>query len=73
MEQSLRMLSVGQDVSRATQSFGDPKSLSFRLRQGGSAIEKASNAGDTGVRWTPEMIKMTNVGLELRRKGLIKF
>jgi hypothetical protein len=53
--------------------FCDPANLDYRLRPGSPCIGKASDGGDIGVRWTPEMLEMIKVALELRRRGLIQF
>ena len=34
---------------------------------------KASDGGDVGVRYTPEMIEVIKLALELRARGIIKF
>ncbi|MFH1921678.1 MAG: hypothetical protein ABIP48_17575 [Planctomycetota bacterium] len=36
-------------------------------------IHKASDGGDVGCRYTPEMIELCQKALELRAKGIIKF
>jgi len=53
--------------------FRDPGNLDYRLMPGSPCIGKASDGGDIGVRYTPEMIEMINVALELRRRGIINF
>jgi hypothetical protein len=35
--------------------------------------KKASDGGDIGCRFTPEMLEMLEKALELRKKGIIKF
>ncbi len=52
--------------------FPDPTKLEYRLRPGRPAIGKASDGGDIGGRWTPEMIEMINMALELCRRGIIQ-
>jgi len=47
---------------------GDPPLQSGQRRRG-----KASDGGDIGCRYTPEMLEMLRLALELRRKGVIKF
>ena len=34
---------------------------------------KASDGGDIGCRYTPEMLEVLEKALELRKKGIIKF
>ncbi len=47
--------------------------------QGGARIEhcnvfgKASDGGDIGVRYTPEMLEILKKALDLGKKGIIKF
>ena len=40
---------------------------------GRPCIGKASDRGDIGCRFTPEMIEMIQKALELRAQGIIKF
>ncbi|MEM4202046.1 MAG: hypothetical protein QW786_02430 [Candidatus Hadarchaeum sp.] len=44
-----------------------------RLCITGPCRGRASDGGHVGVRYTPEMIEMINVALELRRRGIINF
>lgn len=53
--------------------FRDPANLDYRLMPGSPCIGKASDGGDIGCRYTPEMIELCKVALELRRRGMIKF
>jgi hypothetical protein len=36
-------------------------------------VRNASEGGDLGCRFTPEMLEMLKLALELRAKGVIKF
>jgi hypothetical protein len=36
-------------------------------------IGKASDGGDVGCRYTPQMIEILKLAFELRRRGIIKF
>lgn len=53
--------------------FVSPADLDYRLQPGSPCVGRASDGGDIGVRWTPEMLEMIQVAIELRRRGLISF
>ena len=53
--------------------FRDPKKLDYRLKKTSPCRGRASDGGDVGVRYTPEMIEILKKALELRKKGMIKF
>ncbi|MGQ9576273.1 MAG: hypothetical protein ACUVUC_13240, partial [Thermoguttaceae bacterium] len=53
--------------------FLDPANLDYRLAPNSPCKGKASDGGDIGCRYTPEMIELCKVALELRRRGIIKF
>jgi len=53
--------------------FVDPQNLDYRLRPTSPCRGRASDGGDVGCRYTPEMIELCKVALELRRKGILKF
>jgi hypothetical protein len=57
----------------ADPQFRDPANLDYRLAPTSPCIGKASDGGDLGCRYTPEMIELCKLALELRRKGIIKF
>jgi hypothetical protein len=63
----------GKGCIEADPQFRDPKSFDFRLKPASPCIGKASDGGDIGVRYTPEMLEMLQKALELRKKGIIKF
>ena len=52
--------------------FSDPKKLDFRLK-GKTCRGKASDGGDIGVRFTPEMLEMLDRVRRLQKKGIIQF
>jgi serine/threonine protein kinase len=51
--------------------FMDPKNFDYRLRI--PLRGKASDGGQVGCRYTPEMLEILKVALELRRRGIVKF
>ncbi|MHC4405921.1 MAG: protein kinase domain-containing protein, partial [Planctomycetota bacterium] len=57
----------------ADPQFRNPANLDYRLLPTSPCIGKASDGGDIGCRYTPEMIEMCKIALELRAKGIIKF
>ncbi|MHC4402715.1 MAG: protein kinase domain-containing protein [Planctomycetota bacterium] len=57
----------------APPQFRDPANLDYRLMPTSPCIGKALDGGDIGCRFTPEMIEMCKIALELRAKGIIKF
>ena len=63
----------GQDTFTLNPQFVDATNLDYRLMPTSPCIGKASDGGDIGVRYTPEMIDMSRKALELRAKGIIKF
>jgi hypothetical protein len=53
--------------------FVNPKMLDYRWTHDSPYSGKASDGGDIGCRYTPEMIEMVQKALELRAQGIIKF
>jgi len=53
--------------------FRDPEHFDYRLKPTSPCRGKASDGGDMGCRFTPEMLEMLQKALELRKKGIIKF
>ena len=63
----------GKGCFSAPPQFVDPKNFDYRLMPTSPCRGKASDGGDIGVRYTPQMIEMLTLALELRRRGIIKF
>ena len=53
--------------------FVDPAKLDYRLRPTSPCRGRASDGGDVGFRYTPEIMEVLKVAFDLRRRGLIKF
>lgn len=64
---------AGQGCFSADPMFSNPAQLDCRLLKGSPCRGKASDGGDLGVRYTPEMIEMLKLAFRLRAEGLIKF
>jgi hypothetical protein len=63
----------GEGCFPGAPQFIDPKMLDYRLMPTSPCIGKASDGGDVGCRYTPEMIEIIQKALELRTQGIIKF
>ena len=57
----------------ADPQFRDPKNFDYRLKPSSPCRKRASDGGDIGCRFTPEMLEMLKLAHELRKKGIIKF
>jgi hypothetical protein len=53
--------------------FRNPANLDFRLMSDSPCIGRASDGGDIGCRYTPEMMELCRIALELRVQRIIKF
>ena len=53
--------------------FVNPDGFDYRLRPTSPCKGKASDGGDVGCRFTPEMIEMLKLALDLRARRIIKF
>jgi len=53
--------------------FADARNWDYRLKPSSPCRKKASDGGDIGCRYTPEMLQILKKALELRKKGIIKF
>jgi len=64
---------VGRGCFSKDPQFRDPKNFDYRLKKTSPCRGKASDGGDIGCRYTPEMLEMLKLAQELRKKGIIKF
>ena len=53
--------------------FVNPQAFDYRLRPTSPCRNRASDGGDVGVRYTPEMLQMLGLAFELRKRGIIQF
>ena len=65
--------SPGKGCFRATPQFTDSKNVDFRLLPGSPCHNKASDGGDVGFQYTPEILELLKTAFELRRRTLIQF
>jgi tRNA A-37 threonylcarbamoyl transferase component Bud32 len=63
----------GKGCFKGDPQFRDPKNHDYRLKPTSPCRGKASDGGDVGFRYTPEMVKLLKVALELRKRGDVKF
>ncbi|MBM4034859.1 MAG: hypothetical protein FJ291_24210 [Planctomycetes bacterium] len=63
----------GKGCFSADPQFRDPANFDYRLKPTSPCRKKASDGGDIGCRFTPEMMEVLEKALELRKKGIIKF
>jgi serine/threonine protein kinase len=66
-------LGLGANCLTSDPQFRDPANYDYRLRPTSPCRRKASDGGDLGCRWTPEMVELLEKVLDLRKKGIIKF
>ena len=64
---------LGTGCFSADPQFVNPRDLDYRLRKTSPCRGRASDRGDMGCRFTPEMLEMVKLAHELRKKGIIKF
>jgi predicted Ser/Thr protein kinase len=57
----------------AKPQFRNPEVFDYRLKPTSPCRGRASDGGDIGCRFTPEMLEMLKLAHELRKKGIIKF
>jgi serine/threonine protein kinase len=63
----------GKGCFVAPPMLANSKEFDFRLLPNSPCIGKASDGGDLGCRFTPEMLQMYQLAFELRARGIIKF
>ena len=63
----------GQGCFGGDPQFVNPKSFDYRLRPASPCRGRASDGGDVGCRFTPEMMEMLKLALQLRSQDIIKF
>jgi len=64
---------AGRGCIKADPQFRDPKNRDYRLKPTSPCRRRASDGGDIGCRFTPEMLEMLKRASKLRKKGIIKF
>jgi hypothetical protein len=63
---------IGKGCFSAVPQFADPKDFDWRLLPTSPCRGKASDGGDIGCRYTPQMIEILKKALSFRDRGLIK-
>ena len=58
---------------QATPQFRDPAHLDYSFKEKGPCRGKASDGGDIGCHYTPEMFEMCKIARELGVREIIKF
>ena len=64
---------IAGDFVNTDPQFVNPKQYDFHLLPTSPCIGKASDGGDIGCRYTPEMLQMLQLAFELRARRIIKF
>ncbi len=64
---------IGENCFPANPGFVNPDNFDYRLMPRSPCRGKASDGGDLGVRYTPQMAAMLKLAFELRSRGIIKF
>ncbi len=57
----------------ASPLFRDPLNLDFSLLPNSPGVKQASDGGDVGCRYTPELAELCKQAVELRKQGAISF
>ncbi len=68
-----KAVTLGKGSFSGPPQFRDPKAMDYRLKPSSPCRKHASDGGDMGCRYTPEMLEMLKRAFELRKKGIIKF
>ncbi len=63
----------GKGIISVNPMFVNRKNFDYRLMPDSPCRKAASDGGDLGCRFTPEMIEILNVAFELRKRFIIKF
>jgi len=63
----------GRNCFSAPAQYVDPKNRDYRLKPTSPCRGRASDGGDLGVRYTPEMVEILHVALQLKHAKLISF
>jgi serine/threonine protein kinase len=63
----------GKGCFAADPQFVNPQAFDYRLKPTSPCRGKASDGGDVGCRYTPEMLEMLKLALDLRARGIIDF
>ena len=63
----------GKNCMSVDPQFVNPKGHDYRLGPKSPCRGKASDGGDMGVQYTPEMLDMLKLAFQLRAAGVIKF
>ena len=69
----LNLAKPGKGCFSGNPQFANPKMLDYRLMPTSPCRGKASDGGDVGMRYTPEMVEMLKLAFALRERGIIKF
>jgi len=63
----------GKGCFRGDPQFANKKGYDLRLLPGSPCLKKASDGGDVGFHYTPELMEMLKLVMQLRQKGLVDF
>jgi serine/threonine protein kinase len=63
----------GTSCFSADPRFVDPSKLDYRLGPDSPCCKKASDGGDLGFRYTPEIVDMLKTAFRLRDRGIVRF